>query len=159
MNKSMEKIGRRDFFGLIVKGLGGLVGAMLAVPSAGYLLSPVLRKDAEGIWVPVGAADGFTSDTPVRAEYSYEKEDGWMKANVSRYAFVLRRPDGYVAFSPICTHLGCSVGWNEEAMRFVCPCHGGVYNRDGKVLDGPPPKPMTRFETKVEEGKLFIHVV
>jgi menaquinol-cytochrome c reductase iron-sulfur subunit len=159
MNNSMEKVGRRDFFGLIVKGVGVVVGAMLAVPSTGYLLSPVLHKKSEESWVPVGNADKFISDTPVRVEYSYEKVDGWMRSTVSRYAFIVRRPEGFVAFSPTCTHLGCSVGWNEEQMRFACPCHGGVYNRDGKVLYGPPPKPLTRFETKVEEGKLLIRVV
>ena len=156
----MEKVGRRDFFGLAVKGLGGLIGALLAVPLGGYFLSPVLRKVSEGSWVSLGRADEFATDgPPVRVEYSYEKEDGWMKAKVSRYAFILRRPEGFVAFSPICTHLGCSVGWNEEQKNFHCPCHGGVYDGEGKVKAGPPPRPLTQFETKVEEEKLFIRVV
>lgn len=155
----MDRIGRRDFFGLMLKGLGVVVGAMLAIPLGGFLLTPVLRKELEGSWVDIGSADRFLSDTPMRVEYSYEKEDGWLKTKVSRYAFVVRKLEGFIAFSPICTHLGCSVGWSDEKMRFQCPCHGGVYNREGKVVAGPPPKPMTRFETKIEEGKLFIHVV
>ncbi|MCI0330516.1 MAG: ubiquinol-cytochrome c reductase iron-sulfur subunit [candidate division Zixibacteria bacterium] len=154
----MEEIGRRDFFGLLAKGLGGLISTLLAVPLGGYLLSPVLRKAGEGGWVSLGRADKFAPGRPVRVEYSYEREDGWMKTKVSRYAFILRRPDGLVAFSPVCTHLGCSVGWNEEQKNFHCPCHGGVYDPEGKVLAGPPPKPLTQFDTKVEEGKLFIRV-
>ena len=155
----MEKIGRRDFFELTVKGLGALVGAILAVPLVGYLLSPVLRKTVEGNWVSLGSVEKFSASPPARVEYSYEKEDGWFKTKVSRYAFVVHRPEGLVAFSPICTHLGCSVGWNEEQKHFYCPCHGGVYDADGKVVSGPPPKPLSQFETKVEEGKLFIRVV
>ncbi len=154
----MEKIGRRDFFGLAAKGLGTLIGAILAVPLGGYALSPVFRKADEGAWVSLGGADKFSADRPTRIEYTYEKQDGWMKTKVSRYAFVVSRPEGLLAFSPICSHLGCSVGWNEEKKHFNCPCHGGVYNAEGKVVSGPPPKSLTQFDTKVEEGKLFIRV-
>jgi len=155
----MEKIGRRDFFGALVNGLGALVGALLALPLGGYLLSPVLRKADEGTWVPLGSADKFQTGPPARVEYSYEKQDGWMKTKVTRYAFVVRRPEGLSVFSPVCTHLGCSVGWNEEQKNFLCPCHGGAYNPEGRVIAGPPPKPLTQFQAKVEEGKLFIRVV
>ncbi len=155
----MNTIGRRDFFGLIVKGFGTLVGAMLAVPLGGYLLSPILRKEGAGDWIGLGSADKFAFETPTRVDYSYEKKDGWLKAKVDRYAFIVRGQNGFVAFSPICTHLGCSVAWDGEKKNFRCPCHGGVYSPEGKVISGPPPKALTQFETKVEEGKLFIQVV
>ena len=154
----MEKVGRRDFFGLVAKGLGGLIGVLLAVPLGGYFLSPVFRKALDGSWVSLGRVDKFATDRPTRVEYSYEKEDGCMKGKVSRYAFIVRRPGGFVAFSPICTHLGCSVGWSEKQKNFLCPCHGGVYDSDGKVVAGPPPKRLSQFETKVEDEKLFIRV-
>lgn len=154
----MEKIGRRDFFGLAVKGLGTLIGALLAVPLGGYLLSPVLRKGTEGNWTLLGPVDKFASDQPIRVDYSYEKQDGWMRTKATRYAFVVSHPEGFWVFSPICSHLGCSVAWNEGKKLFQCPCHGGVYDATGKVVSGPPPRPLTRFETKVEDGKLFIRV-
>src|SRR5262245_46792923 len=154
----MEEIGRRDFFGLMVKGLGGLVTTLLTFPLRGYLLSPVLRKENEGAWISLGGTDKFAAGHPTRVEYSYDKQDGWMKTKVNRYAFVVSRPEGLFAFSPICTHLGCSVGWNEEKKHFNCPCHGGVYDLSGKVISGPPPKPLTQFETKVEDRTLYIRV-
>lgn len=131
---------------------------MLAVPLGGYLLSPIFRRPTEGSWIPVGKLERFAPDRPTRIDYTYDKEDGWMKTRVDRYAYVIPHPDGFVALSPICSHLGCSVGWNDDRKLFMCPCHGGVYDQQGKVVSGPPPRPLTRFETKVEDGKLFIRV-
>lgn len=41
------------------------------------------------------------------------------------------------ALRPICTHLGCTVPWNPEQNRFVCPCHDSQYDAEGRVLQGP----------------------
>jgi Rieske Fe-S protein len=62
----------------------------------------------------------------------------------------------FVAMSNICTHLGCRVRWITEREQFYCPCHNGVFDREGNVVSGPPPRPLDRYETKVEEGQLFI---
>jgi phenylpropionate dioxygenase-like ring-hydroxylating dioxygenase large terminal subunit len=48
------------------------------------------------------------------------------------------------------------VRWVTPAQRFVCPCHGGVYDLQGKVTGGPPPRPLDRFETRVKDGQVQI---
>ncbi|MES2388890.1 MAG: FAD-dependent oxidoreductase [Bacteroidota bacterium] len=54
---------------------------------------------------------------------------------------VYRRPDGeFIALSPKCSHLGCTVQWNNAEKTWDCPCHGGRYSCEGKVLEGPPLK-------------------
>ena len=53
-----------------------------------------------------------------------------------------REGDGYRALSATCSHLGCRVSWNDATKQYHCPCHGGVYDRDGKVVSGPPPAPL-----------------
>jgi Rieske Fe-S protein len=53
--------------------------------------------------------------------------------------------------SATCTHLGCQVRWEAESKRFLCPCHGGVYGPDGRVLDGPPPRPLETIDVRVDE--------
>jgi menaquinol-cytochrome c reductase iron-sulfur subunit len=62
----------------------------------------------------------------------------------------------FIAISTRCMHLGCPVRFVEAAGRFICPCHGGVYNFRGEVDGGPPVRPLDRFYTKVENGLLMI---
>jgi Rieske Fe-S protein len=61
-----------------------------------------------------------------------------------RPCFLLRpAEDTYLAFSRLCTHHTCPVFYRPEQNVFACPCHGGVFSATtGKVLDGPPPKPL-----------------
>ncbi len=61
-----------------------------------------------------------------------------------------------VAFSASCPHLGCGFRWLEERKRFECPCHGSIFDLDGKVLAGPAPRPLDTMETKVENGRLLV---
>jgi menaquinol-cytochrome c reductase iron-sulfur subunit len=61
-----------------------------------------------------------------------------------------------VAFAPNCTHLACAYHWEAAQNNFVCPCHASVFSVDGKVLSGPAPRPLDRYESRVESGKLLI---
>ena len=62
----------------------------------------------------------------------------------------------FVALSTRCMHLGCPVRYVPAAERFICPCHGGVYNFRGEVDGGPPVRPLDRFYTRVREGRVQI---
>ena len=46
--------------------------------------------------------------------------------------------------------------WLADAQLFLCPCHGGVYNGDGSVAAGPPPKPLPRYPVRVRDGRVEI---
>ena len=71
--------------------------------------------------------------------------------------FIRRDKDGTLtAFSAICTHLGCLVNYNRLKAEFICPCHGGRYNLDGKVVAGPPPAPLNRLPVKAEGGNVVV---
>ena len=62
----------------------------------------------------------------------------------------------YVAISTRCAHLGCPVRYIQASKRFVCPCHGGVYDFEGKVEGGPPVRPLDRFYTRVTNGRVEV---
>jgi hypothetical protein len=58
----------------------------------------------------------------------------------------------FVAVSTRCMHLGCPVRYVAASERFICPCHGGVYDFQGAVSGGPPVRPLDRFYTRVRGG-------
>ncbi len=63
---------------------------------------------------------------------------------------------GFLAFSKVCTHLGCLVKYDPERQEFICPCHAGTFDLEGNVISGPPPKPLPRFSVRVEGNNLVI---
>ena len=65
-------------------------------------------------------------------------------------------PNEYIAISTRCAHLGCPVRFVQAAGNFICPCHGGVYDFEGKVIGGPPVRPLDRFQTRVTGDTLEV---
>ncbi len=66
--------------------------------------------------------------------------------------------ENFTVFNPRCTHLTCAYSWKEEGPHkghFFCPCHDGVFDINGQVLGGPPPRPLDTLPVKVEDGRLF----
>ena len=69
---------------------------------------------------------------------------------------VVRTPQGFKAFSAICTHLGCIVQWDAGRKQIACPCHAGLFDLDGKVVAGPPPKPLPEHGIAVVNGEVLV---
>jgi cytochrome b6-f complex iron-sulfur subunit len=66
------------------------------------------------------------------------------------------RDKGFLAFSRVCTHLGCLVKYDQDRQVFICPCHAGTFDLEGNVISGPPPKPLAKFLVRVEGNNLVI---
>ena len=83
--------------------------------------------------------------------------DGWKVISEKGTAWVVKQADNsIVAFGPQCTHLGCAYHWEEGKSDFLCPCHSSVFGIDGKVVSGPAPRPLDRFDTQVKGSKLLL---
>jgi cytochrome b6-f complex iron-sulfur subunit len=67
-------------------------------------------------------------------------------------------PNAIVAINPICTHQRCLVDWNADNKRIFCPCHGSTFNPDGTPIQGPAPKPLQRYEAKVEGSTVLVKI-
>ena len=147
---------RRAFYVGFINGVMGLIGLALAVPAAVYLLfPPKLRKEAE--WVETADLSNIPTGAPTEISFKRTRVDGWKVTNVKATAWVVKKTnDDIVAFSPECTHLAWAYHWNGPSHTFVCPCHGSVFSIDGQVLGGPAPRPLDRFMTKIDTGKLEI---
>lgn len=72
-------------------------------------------------------------------------------------AVLINRPEkGFIAFSRICTHLGCLVEFKKTRQYFLCPCHAGIFDADGNVVSGPPPKPLTTIPLRIDGDSIII---
>jgi cytochrome b6-f complex iron-sulfur subunit len=71
--------------------------------------------------------------------------------------FLVRNDDGgFLALSLICSHLGCSVTWDEPKDQFICPCHSSAFDKYGNVINSPAPRPLDFFPVTIEAGKVRI---
>ncbi len=70
--------------------------------------------------------------------------------------YVSRSDEGVLAMWQRCTHLGCTVPWRDDEGQFHCPCHGGLYNKKGEVIGGPPPRPLDLFPVEIVDGEIMV---
>jgi menaquinol-cytochrome c reductase iron-sulfur subunit len=147
---------RRAFLHGAVIGLGAVIGAALALPLAGMLVTPLLRRPRPAP-VAVGSLEKFRGEEPIAATVRFSQRQAWRRQEATRNLFVLPDADGRpVVLSARCTHLGCQVRWDAGSGAFLCPCHGGRFDREGRCLGGPPPRPLARLESRVEGGILYV---
>jgi menaquinol-cytochrome c reductase iron-sulfur subunit len=150
-------LSKRQFLNTAINAVGAVMTAMIAVPIAGYFIDPVLRSasGAAGTWVKLASASEM-GDLPKKFTISAEKVEGFMKAKVAADVYAFKEGDKFIAMSNTCQHLGCPVAYTDSDQKFHCPCHGGVYDKDGKNIGGPPPRPLARYEAKLENGDVMI---
>ena len=142
--------GRREFLSYASAGVLGIMALALGIPLAGAVISPAIRRSGSEEWIDLGAVGDFPIGRMVEKRVRVDREG-------QRTVYVLQREDGSIrAISPSCTHLGCPVHWNEVSRRFICPCHGGIFDARGKNVGGPPKRPLHRLETRIEGGRLHV---
>jgi cytochrome b6-f complex iron-sulfur subunit len=108
---------------------------------------------------PSGSTSSGAAPTPrVVAEVSAVPPNAPLdvSAAAGKPAYLVRNQDSIEMLSGICTHTGCLVAWQEERSQFVCPCHGGTYDRLGAVVSGPPPRPLDQLPISVEGGTVYL---
>jgi menaquinol-cytochrome c reductase iron-sulfur subunit len=152
----MESTTRRSFYSAVIAGLGGLMTVALAAPAAAYLLfKPKSQRQAD--FVPAADLSTLTVGKPEEVVFHRTRVDGWRVLKEKSTAWVVRKDEqNVVAFTPQCTHLGCAYHWDDKANNFLCPCHTSTFAIDGKVLSGPAPRPLDRYVTKIDQGKILI---
>lgn len=152
-NKMKE---RRVFLAKVGMGLMGVTAILAGIPILGAFFSPFLKKKPRR-WEAVGSINSFEIGKTV--EVSLEDPSPLVWAGVVAKTGAWLRRDGesdFIAFSINCTHLGCPVRWLPHADLFMCPCHGGVYYKDGTVAGGPPPRPLFRYPVRVREKQVEV---
>jgi len=148
---------RRKFMEIGIYTITGTIAAVSGVALTRFAIGQSFEKQ-ESKWIEVELDDnpddnkGFS-----RVVLEYEQKDGWLTSSAKSLAYVRRiKADELIAISATCTHLGCIVSWDEEEHIFKCPCHNGKYDPEGKVISGPPPKPLRRHPVKIEDDKILL---
>jgi menaquinol-cytochrome c reductase iron-sulfur subunit len=147
---------RRGFYEAAIYGLWGLITAALSLPALVYLLvPPKMRKQSD--WVEAGDIREVTPGLPVEMAFRRNRVDGWKVTSEKNTTWVVRLPNNeVVAYAPQCTHLACAYHWDQAKTEFICPCHNSLFAMDGKVLGGPAPRPLDRYQVKIDGNKLLI---
>src|SRR5947209_2127689 len=150
---------RRRFQLGVIYGICAVITAGFLGPAAVYLLFPPrARKQAD--WVDAGDISQLQPQNPEEVVFRRIRADGWKVSSEKSTAWVVKDAQNQVtAFAPQCTHLGCAYHWDESNKNFLCPCHTSTFDITGKVLTGPAPRPLDRYEVKVDGTKLMLGAV
>lgn len=157
MEEEKDQLSRRNFLAIATGAIGGLIGIVLAIPAVAYVIGPALQRRTAENWVRLGPTSKVELGNPTLFKTIVESQTGWILTEEEVSVYVLTE-DGreYIALSNICTHLGCRVRWITDQGQYFCPCHNAAFDKAGLVVSGPPPKPLDRYETKVEDDQLYI---
>lgn len=163
MQQTTTRHPRRSFLALCTDGLLALIGVIIAVPAVAYILAPLRGKRGGAGSSQTFQAIASIDDLPIGEwkllPLKVAQQDGWERKEVSHSVWVRRNSDaqnGISVLSPICPHLGCHVNWFPGKHEFICPCHGGTYNANGRYISGPPPRSMDPLQFQVHGGELYV---
>ena len=142
IDKARNSLSRNEFliwaWGLSLIGLFGQAGVALF-----EFFKPQIESGAFGSKVVAGQVDEFQPNTV---------------SHISKGRFYLSRlEDGrMLALWQRCTHLGCTVPWQENEDQFHCPCHSSLFDKKGEVIGGPAPRPLDLFHIEIVEGQVIV---
>jgi menaquinol-cytochrome c reductase iron-sulfur subunit len=157
---SKERVSRRQFLNYTLTGVGGFMAAGMLMPMVRFAVDPVLKAEEGGDFVATKQKVSEITEEPVRVDFTFKQKDAWYESEVTNTAWVYKDGDKIMALSPVCKHLGCTVGWNtnkDHPNQFFCPCHYGRYEKDGTNIPGTPPlAPLDEYPYKEKGGYLYL---
>ena len=158
-----ETVTRRRFMTGTAHGAGALATMGFTLPALAFAIGPIFKNQSLG-WQTIGTPDMFPDNNYIPAVMVIAPGVG--EAGKSTVYVRRRNPaidtqppsefNRWVAVTSRCSHLGCSVRWIPSAERFICPCHGSVFDLEGVRVAGPAPRPLDRFFTRLHDG--FVQV-
>ena len=139
---SKPKLNRRNFLQIVWGAVGGLVALEIGGISLAYM-QPRLAEGEFGNLITAGEVDVFPPGSVT---------------HISNGRFYLTRLEdgGFLALYQRCTHLGCSVPWDQAEGKFICPCHNSQFTADGNVLNPPAPRPLDLFPVTIQDGMVKV---
>lgn len=155
---------RRQLLTLLVHGGSATVALVVGVPTLIYAVSPGARDQAAARWRDLGPLEAFplgeiTASVVQRDPVPEPASQGGRAADAALRpgVYVWRVAENEViVFSRSCTDLGCPVTFDRGSECFFCPCHGGIFDKQGERMAGPPDRPLYRYDTRIQSGMLQV---
>lgn len=149
-----KEMSRRTFLNYTLGGTGAFMLGLPIIQNIRFAVDPLLQKGTASEFVKVVEEAKITAD-PQSFRFKIPVVDGWYEHEPEVEAWVARNPetDQVYALSPVCKHLGCTVGWNNNDQypdQFFCPCHGAHYTPVGESL-AVSPQPLDEYEVQISE--------
>jgi Rieske Fe-S protein len=160
-----ETVNRRRFMGATVHTAGALTAAAFTLPALAFSLGPLFSR-VPFKWQAIGPPSDFQEEQYVIRVVTIVAGIGEAGTSIAyvrqRWPAVDTEPEDqynhWIALSSRCMHLGCPVRYVQAAARFICPCHGGVYDFRGMVAGGPPVRPLDRFYTRFNKNTGLVEI-
>jgi menaquinol-cytochrome c reductase iron-sulfur subunit len=159
MTTTERTTSRRGLFLKLGVLLNGAAALAFAIPIVRYIFEAFSRPHAKGYlsWTSLGPTSQFPEGETRLATYRnpYVTPTDGQTADLPCWVRHIQA-EQFQVFAINCAHLGCPVRWFAQSGLFMCPCHGGVYYRDGSRAAGPPLRGLFTYDCKVENGNLLI---
>lgn len=148
---------RRELLSRVVAGTGLVAAGIVGLPALLNVLSPLFERQRDVQWQPLGPVENFPVGEMTEATFAPPRQQETSEGLGEKMVYVWRESaENTVVFSRHCTDLGCGVIWDPGSEWFFCPCHGGIFAKNGERKAGPPQRPLYRYETRRQEGVLEI---
>ena len=105
-----------------------------------------------GMVVAYPALSFITFRKATKKTIFFPKDEQHTGIHFKEGVYIIKSDKGFFALSGRCTHLGCSLGYDQFSQRFVCPCHGSVFDKNGTRIGGPAKKDMKTLPVTTGEN-------
>ena len=152
---------RRRILKITCGALCGGIAVAVGGPVIVSFLAPAKERTVTGGGDPMdyGKLDDLPIGVPQKRDVVAEMRDAWARseAQVIGSIWLIRHADHVAAYSAVCPHLGCSIGFDDKKQVFYSPCHDSAFAKDdGAWLKGPAPRGMDPLPLEIKDGRIRI---
>ncbi len=151
---------RRTVMKWAIRAIGLATTVMVGIPSLVIALSPVRKQRTQrSIWQSIGPVEDFPVGQMRPITVPVPRED-WARGLREKVVYAWRPAEGEaIVYSRSCTDLGCPLTWDPGSECFFCPCHGGIFSKNGERMAGPPQSPLYRYASRIINGEIEIDLL